>query len=284
MPDPISSVEWMGLLLALLASGGASFCYVASFYANRGRFDYGSADEKKERHAKKPWLYSDEVFMIARAISGVMTAVGFWLAWRQGYRAEFGLTAPDDGVPSDKDLWFLNLGYLLYILLSSSFGICFFSIGVEMGWLGVPLFLDMAALAFMILSLVYAYFIWWQAGLIMTFGVALSGYCLLMMIELWRKGSHFLSEPFHDAVHSAVVDIKRVVYDLSHVVTKPRAHNSSGNNNNYSNVNEEELMTSAVGRGPATITSPQRRAQSIPQAMNNAQVPTARGGLVFRQQ
>lgn len=172
--------EWIALFVFLGSAAWAAFTFLSSSDAFRWGM-YFSRDGMYQ-----PPFFIPELYNALRVGAWVLIGLGVFFGWREGFRSDETPPVPVSGdVPSVNNFFLLILFYLIFLIVSAIFSRAFFGAGMRHGWMGVPLFFDLATLAMAILMIIYGWKIWFLSGLLILIGAVYCLYSVIMVGLLW---------------------------------------------------------------------------------------------------
>lgn len=216
--DP-SSEEWIGLLVFLSTSALAAFSFVHSSASYHWKVFYRRSD------VYTPPLFIPELYSTLRVLSWLTIGLGVWFGWREGFRSEEIPPVPVSGViPTTNAFFLLMLFYIIFLGLSTAFAFSFFGLGLNLGWMGVVLFFDLATLASIIVMIIYGWKIWFLSGLLILVGGVYACYSVVMVFLQWLYLPVLLENTIADPFDLQGASIEKL-YASSH---QPRVEATNG--------------------------------------------------------
>ena len=176
--DPTTE-EWVALYVFLTTGAIVWVSFVLSASAFHWREWYSRA-------SYKPWFLWGELLGFLYCAAWILIPVGGFLAWREGFRSDDPVLVPSSGnTPSDSNFFLFNLFYVLFWGLSVFGGPAFFTVGMQMKWPGLALLVSLGILALAGLTTVWAFLIWWVAGVLIVIGAAVVLYAFIVCAAIW---------------------------------------------------------------------------------------------------
>lgn len=141
-----------------------------------------------DKKAVKPWLVP-ELYAFARYFQSLFLAFGWWLAWREAFRSQLDPSSTDEGVstPSNHYVFMFNLFYIIIVFLSQSFGYTFFIIGLEWGFMMIPLLTEICIWVSVGVLAVYVGLIWYVPAILVAISLAFYTFSVGVMFDFAMK-------------------------------------------------------------------------------------------------
>ncbi len=137
-----------------------------------------------------PYFFHPEVFAWIKILVYLLISIAAFLVWREAFRFTIYpmmINNFSGDEPGETTFLVSMILYTIFWALSIAMGPVFFVIGIQMGWLGVSVLLNIVLLGTAAALTVLFWIVWIVPGIMMLVGTVFIGYALIINILFYMQ-------------------------------------------------------------------------------------------------